>query len=111
MKRGTPVTGIVTRLVKERREPVSGTMVELRLPSDDLWYQQRVFTDHEGRYTFRISPPPKNKKWSVVFVGEVVMLDVKGEEPVIGPDFVVVVEVRNKTVQPSAPVDADKPRH
>lgn len=93
MKRGTPVAGIVTRLIKERRKPVSGTMVELRLPTEDLCYQQRAFTDHKGRYTFRISPPPKDKKWQVVFAGEVAELNVKGEESVIGPDFVIVVEV------------------
>lgn len=107
MKRGTPVTGIVSRLVKAEREPVSGTMVELKLSTEDLWYQQRAFTDQEGRYTFRISPPPTDKKWSVVFAGEAVELDVKGEQPVIGPDFMVVVEVRNKTVRPSASVDTE----
>ncbi len=95
MKRGAPVTGIVTRPVKEGRKPVSGMMVELKLPSEDLWYQQRVFTDLEGRYAFRISPLPKDRKWLVVFAGEAVELDVKGEEAVIGPEFVVRVEVRN----------------
>ena len=99
MKRGTPVTGTVTRLVKGRQEPVFGAMVELRLTTWDMGYRQRTITGPKGRYTLRVSPPPSDKKWRVVFLDEAVELDVKDEEPVIGPDFVAVVQVREKTVE------------
>ncbi len=111
MRRGVLVTGMVTRLVEGRQEPVLGTTVEIRLFTEDLWYQGRVLTD-QGRYMFAVSAPPKGKKWSVVFLNEAVDLDVVEGEPVAGPDFVVVVQVRVKqeAAQPDAPADADKPR-
>jgi len=96
MRRGTWVTGTVTRLVKGRLEPVSGVMVELQLPTEDRWYQHQAITDREGKYTLCVSPPPGDNKWRVVFLNELVELDVKDAEPVIGPDFVVMVQVREK---------------
>jgi hypothetical protein len=93
LKRGLTVTGTVNRLTNGKVEPVMGGPVELRLPNADLWYQQRTMTDHNGRYTFHVTPPPAGKKWQVVFVGEVVQLDVKVDQPVEGPDFEVAVAV------------------
>jgi hypothetical protein len=89
MKRGLAVTGTVKRLVGGKLEPVSGTTVELRLPYVDLWYQQRTLTDNDGRYTFRVTPPPAGRKWQVAFADEVVPLEVSEGKPVVGPDFKV----------------------
>jgi hypothetical protein len=100
MRRGTPLSGTITRLVNGRQEPVVGTTIELQLPSEDLWYQRRTTTDNNGRYMFRVSPPPRGKKWLLVFVGEVVELDVKQGEPVPGVDFEVKVTAKKKAVQP-----------
>jgi hypothetical protein len=93
LKRGLTVTGTVKRMAGGKAGPVSGTQVELRLPSEDLWYQQRTGTDNDGKYTFHVSPPDHGK-WQVVFSGEVVELDVKEGQPVKGPDFEVAVSVR-----------------
>lgn len=94
MKRGVGVTGTVRRPADGRLEPVSGATVELRLPYVDLWYQQRTVTDREGRYTFRVTPPPAGRTWQVVFAGEVVQLGVSEGKPVVGPDFEVPVKAR-----------------
>jgi len=106
MARGMTVAGFVTRLGKGRQEPVIGTMVELRLVTSDLAYQQRAITDPDGRYTLRISPPPGEATWWVVFAGEAVQVHVQKGKPVPGVDFEVQVTV----VQPDTPADADKPR-
>jgi hypothetical protein len=90
MKRGLTVTGTVKRMAGGKLEPVSGTQVELRLPYEDLWYQQDTSTDNDGKYTFHVSPPDHGM-WQVVFSGEVVKLDVAEGQPVKGPDFEVAV--------------------
>jgi hypothetical protein len=89
MKRGIAVTGTVKRPTDGKLEPVSGATVELRLPYVDLWYQQRAFTANDGRYTFRVTPPPAGRTWQVVFAGKVVQLEVQEGKPVVGPDFEV----------------------
>ena len=94
MKRGLALTGTVKRLAGGKLEPLGGTTVELRLPGDDLWYQRRASTDNDGRYIFRVTPPPAGKRWQVVFAGEVVQLEVKEGQPVAGPNFEVTVKVR-----------------
>jgi len=73
--------------------PVSGTQVELRLPSEDLWYQQQTSTDNNGKYTFHVWPPD-HSKWQLDFSGEVVKLDVAAGQPVKGPDFEVAASVK-----------------
>lgn len=98
LTRGVAVTGTVRRPADGKLEPVSGATVELRLPYVDLWYQHRALTDHEGRYTFQMTPPPAGRTWQVVFAEKVVQLEVKEGKPVVGPDF-------------EAPPDPDKPRH
>ena len=94
MKRGLVVTGTVRRAVDGKLEPVSGASVELRRPYVDLWYQQRTLTDDQGRYTFRVTPPPADRKWQMVFAGQVVQLEVKEGQPVAGPDFEVGAKTR-----------------
>ncbi len=94
LKRGITVTGTVSRLVDGKAEPVVGTKVELRLPYVDLWYQRHALTDANGRYTFQVTPSSPDRKWQVVYAGEVVQLDVRKEgQPVKGPDFKVSVAV------------------
>jgi len=104
MNGGIVIRGTVDRLVDGHLEPLMDAAVELRLPSDDLWYQQRSFTDTEGLYSFRVSPPPKDRKWQVVFAGVTRELIVAGD-PVVGPDFVVTVQER----KPEA-IEADAKR-
>jgi hypothetical protein len=94
LKRGVTVTGTVKRMVGGQAEPVSGTQVELRLPSEDLWYQQRVMTDHDGTYCFHVAPPPAEKRWQVLFAGEIVQLDVKEGQPMRGPEFEITASVK-----------------
>jgi hypothetical protein len=101
MSRGTLLSGTITRLVNGRQEPVVGTMMELRLlPAEDLWYQRRTTTDNNGRYMFRVSPLPREKKWQLVLVGEVVKLDVRQDEPVPVVDFEVKVTAKKRPGQP-----------
>ena len=101
LERGMVLTGKVTRQLPNKTRgdrpgpevPVQQTVVDLRLPSEDLWYQQRSFTDAEGRYSFRVSPPPPGREWQVVFAGEVVPLEIEKEKPIEGPDFLIEVSV------------------
>ena len=53
-----------------------------------------MITDNDGRYIFRVTPPPAARKWQVVFAQEIVQLEVSEGKPVIDPDFEVTVEVR-----------------
>jgi hypothetical protein len=101
LQRGLTVTGTVRRLVNGKPEPVTGSQVELRLPYVDLWYQQRTMTDPNGQYKFQVTPIP-NRKWQVVFAGEVVPLDIEEGQPVHGPDFEISVSVSGSTLQPPA---------
>jgi hypothetical protein len=87
MKRGLALVGHVQRRVGEKLEAVSGATVELCLPHDDLWYQQRTRTDPEGRYVFQVTPPPDGKKWQVVYGDERVQVEIEEGKPVAGPDF------------------------
>jgi hypothetical protein len=93
LKRGLTVTGTVKRMTGGKAMPVSGTQVELQLPFEDLWYQQRTLTDDNGQYTFHVSPPDHGA-WQVVYAGEVTKLDVEAGQPVKGPDFEITVSVK-----------------
>jgi len=100
MRRGLVTRGKVVRVVNGQRRPVLGTMVQLRLPSEDLWYQKRAFTDMNGKYTFRVCQPPKPRKWQVVFAGEVVQLDIEQGKPAEGVDFEIKVRaVKHSTAK------------
>ncbi len=113
MRRGEEIRGTVVRLIDGRREPVSGTMVELRFPTRDYWYQVRAFTDTSGKFGFRACPPPAvpvgcadktcrpaARRWQLVYAGQVVELDVRDGEPVEAIDF--EVEVRATRERSSA---------
>ena len=94
MKHGLALVGRVMRRVGEKLEPVLGATVELCLPHDDLWYQQRTTTDPEGVYHFQVTPPPKGRRWQVVYAGGRVQVQVEENEPVVGPDFEITVKVK-----------------
>jgi len=105
LRKGIIVTGNVTRLVDGREKPVEAAAVVLSGPSTDLMYRQESSTDHEGRYTFRASPAPKGKNWSVIFLNKGVDIVIGDGVAVSGPDFVVSLEVKKKkkTVQQPLP--------
>ncbi len=106
MRGGTLLAGTITRLVNGRQEPIVGTTIELKLlPSEDLWFQHRTATDNNGRYMFRVSPPPREKKWLLVFCGELVEVDIKQDEHVPAVDFEVKVTVKKRHVQPQPQAD------
>jgi hypothetical protein len=115
MKPGRQVSGHVHRRVNGKLEPVKGAAVYFGCSSgdhahqkrvfedpyffvmkmkegDDLPYLQTVFTGFFGEYVVQLSPPPKDKKWFVVCLDEIVPLDVPEGQPAPGPDFVVQVE-------------------
>jgi hypothetical protein len=105
LRRGQILHGTVTRLIDGNRKPVVNEQVELRLPARDLWYQEHVTTDRDGRFEFRVCAPPSQPptppgniivgkgepsrqwKWQVVFRGKVVQVDVKDGEATEPVDF------------------------
>lgn len=104
LERGVILTGTISRQLPNRTRGVrpgpqvrvGQTVVDLRLPSEDLWYQQRSFTDTDGKYSFRVSAPPAGRKWQVVFVGEVVEVEIGEAKQIAGPDFLVEVSTTVK---------------
>ncbi len=96
LRRGIPLSGTVTRVVNGLREPVFGTTITLRLPSEDLWYQNRTLTDDNGRYMFRVSPPPRGYPWLLYLLGQVVELYIKQGDSAADVDFVASVDFNVK---------------
>src|SRR6185295_8976493 len=60
---------------------------------DDLPYREHCLTGAFGEYAFEVSPPPKDKKWFLICLDEMVPLDVKEGQAAKGPDFEVAVTV------------------
>ena len=79
LKRGQTLVGTVKKIVNGRLEPVVGAPVDLRLPTDDLWFQQRTMTGPNGAYIFfHVTPPAGGKKHGRLFyAGEVVSVPVQ----------------------------------
>ncbi len=73
------------------KTPVAQTVVYLRLPAEDLWYQQRSFTDTDGVYRFHVSTPPPGSHWQVDFLGQIVVVEIGEAKEIVGPDFLVDV--------------------
>ena len=85
----------------------AGVKVKLRLPSQDLWYEEETFTDANGKFEFRsCAPPPEpqlppgnssgpapprnsppKRRWQVVCGDKVVQVDVVDGQPVEPVDF------------------------
>ena len=56
MSKGIPISGTITTNIDGKLEPVQGTTVDLKLPSEDLWYQTQTHTDQYGKYSFYVMP-------------------------------------------------------
>lgn len=102
LKRGESINGTVIRSVNGKKVAVAGETVELRLPSQDVWFQEQVSTDANGKFEFRACAPsheppdpPSNsfgavshqassreRKWQVVCGGKVVQVDVRDGQAV-----------------------------
>jgi hypothetical protein len=92
LKQGEIIHGTVSRRVDWNLMPVRMEEVVLRLPCRDVWYQERVFTDHNGRFEFHACAPPSDpsghkRKWQVVLADKAVEIDVRDGEPVDAVDF------------------------
>ncbi|MGA2543579.1 MAG: carboxypeptidase-like regulatory domain-containing protein [Verrucomicrobiota bacterium] len=107
LKRGESIHGTVTRIANGKRAAVAGEKVELRLPSQDVWYQQQAATDAAGKFEFRacappLEPPlppgnslgpgshqdsPPKRKWQVVCRDKVVQIDVTDGKAVAAANF------------------------
>jgi hypothetical protein len=97
LKRGESIHGTVTRFVDGKRKAVVMKEVKLQLPCRDFWYQQRTFTDEDGKYEFRACAPPIDpsglkRKWYVAVDGKTIAVEVRDGEPVEAVDFEIVVE-------------------
>ena len=107
LKRGESIHGTVTRSVNGEKMAAVGAIVELRLPSQDVWYQEQVSTDANGKFEFRACAPPheppyppgnsfgpvsdrassSERKWQVVCEGRVVQVDVRDGQAVEAVNF------------------------
>jgi len=107
LKRGEIIHGKVTQNVNGKKVAVARKLVELRLPSSDVWFQEQVSTDANGKFEFRACAPPREpplppgnsfgplrnqdppteRKWQVVCNGNVVQVDVKDGQAVEPVNF------------------------
>ncbi len=92
LKQGESIRGTVSRIVDGKREAEAMKEVLLQLPCRDFWYQERTFTDENGRYEFRVCAPPIDpsglkRKWSVVVDDKTVEVDVQDGEPIEDVNF------------------------
>jgi hypothetical protein len=107
LKRGESIHGTVTRSVNGKKMAAAGETVELRLPSQDVWFQEQVTTDADGKFEFRACAPPceppnppgnsfgpvsepaasPERKWQVVCGGKVVQVDVRDGQAVEAVNF------------------------
>jgi hypothetical protein len=106
LKRGESIHGTVMHLVDGNYKPLIGEAVELRLPSMDVWYQERVITDTKGTFKFQACSPPSGTKdqlqefkpkWQVACAGKIVEIDVTDGQPVEPIHFKIEVSVDKKT--------------
>jgi hypothetical protein len=109
LKQGEHIHGSVVRLVDGIAKPAEGETVELCLPGSDLWYQEKVSTDANGKYEFRACTPPSEpplpagnfvggtqiqhpqpgRKWQLVYKGKTVQVDVNDGKDVEAVDFTI----------------------
>lgn len=117
LKRGERIHGTVMRLVDGHRKPAVGKTVELCLPGCDLWYQERVSTDINGKFEFRACAPPSEpplpagnliddrrnqdsqpkRKWQLVCADKIVQIDVSDGKAVEAVDFTIDTEAKERT--------------
>jgi hypothetical protein len=101
LKRGEIIHGIVSQRIDGNLAPVAMERVVLQLPSRGFWYQEKVLTDLDGRFEFRVCAPPDEpgglkRKWQVVVAGKVVEIDVRDGEPVDEVNFEIDVKVKKQ---------------
>ena len=106
LKRGEIIHGKVTQNVKTQKVAVARKLVELRLPSSGVSFQEQVSTDANGKFEFRVCAPPREppyppgnyvgplrnqdppeRKWQVVCDGNVVQVDVRDGQAVEPVNF------------------------
>ncbi len=99
LKRGESIHGTVSRIDFGSLVPVKKEMITLRLPTRDFWYQEKIFTDANGSYGFRVSAPQVEPdgikhKWQVVVADKAVEVDVQDGRPVDELNFEINVIVK-----------------
>lgn len=117
LKRGESIHGTVTQLIDGKPQPLNNETVELRLPAWDFWYQEKVITDTDGKFEFRVGAPPTEpatppgnffgsttnqdsqpkRKWQLVCAGEIIQVDVKDGKAVEAVDFEIEAEAKKHT--------------
>jgi len=102
MEKGQIVQGRIEIVGKESPD-FAAIMVCLRLPnSRGLWFQKSTLLGHDGRFQFRVSPPPQvpgqdtRPKWQLVCAGEIVQLDVEKGKPVDEVVFEITTKSRTR---------------
>ena len=101
LKRGESIRGIVSHPVDGNLAPLAKEAVVLQLPGRGFWYQEKVVTDNNGRFEFRVCAPPADpnglkRKWQVAVAEKVVEVDVRDGEPVKELNFEVDVKMKSK---------------
>lgn len=101
LKRGESIHGIVSHPIDGNLVPLAMETVVLQLPGRGFWYEEKVLTDNNGRFEFRVCAPPAEpdglkRKWQVAVAGKVVEIDVRDGEPVEELNFVIDVKLKSK---------------
>jgi hypothetical protein len=89
MPEGKVLRGRIVERVKNELVPIPLTEVELNMPQQDVWYQNRIITNTNGEFRFRISEPPGEGQWQVYYAGKRFSVSYAD----ITPDTVWVFEV------------------
>lgn len=101
LKRGESIRGIFSHHIDGNLAPLAMETVVLQLPGRGFWYEEKVLTDNNGRFEFRVCAPPAEpdglkRKWQVVVAGKVVEVDVRDGEPVDELNFEIDVKFKSK---------------
>jgi hypothetical protein len=101
LKRGESIRGIVSHHIDGKLAPLAMETVVLQLPGRGFWYQEKVLTDDNGRFEFRVCAAPADpdglkRKWQVIVAGKVVEVDVRDGEPVDELNFEIDVKSKKE---------------
>ena len=104
---GKPLRVRVVERANDRLIPVPHAEIELQMPQEDFWYQNRQATDAKDEYNFRVSAPSGKSPWMLYYAGKRLPVDYAE----ITPDTVMVLEV-SVAMTPSAQVErTNEPSH
>jgi hypothetical protein len=109
MSEGKLLRGRVIDRVDDKLVPIPHAEIELQMPQEDFWYQNRQATDAKGEFRFRISEPPGAAPWMLYYAGKRITIDYAQ----VKPETVMVIEVSLKltsSTEPSGVTNADSPR-